>query len=213
MMLKSSKIKNPLWRSVFAPFEAVRCHKLETFIWFSFVLVAGLLGIIINVIKRFVFDGQGILVALGPDSAAGSFYTFSMVTFSSLIYPLFLRTVKSEKPKYHKIHVAYITVLIFTLLFCGVFYSFSTLNQPVVDYSKMSNEDMEVVWSQVVFFFLAIIFSAYSFGLTLVSEHENELHLSDEYLIDENRNVNQLSESSESLECEIKIPSGEHIKI
>lgn len=54
----TAKIKSPFWRALFAPFEAFRFHKLELFIWFAFVLVASLLGVIINLIKELVLmDG------------------------------------------------------------------------------------------------------------------------------------------------------------
>lgn len=192
----SSKIKSPFWRAVIGPFETFRFHKLELFIWLAFVLVASLLGVIINLIKRVGFDGWDIAVALGPDSAAGSFYTFSIVMFSSLIYPLFSRFVKSEKPEFRKIHIAYITILIFTMLFCGVYYSFSTLSQPMVGYTSLHNSDMQLDVPQFIFFVLALLFSAYSFGLTLIGEHDDSLRLSDDYLAKENEQVNILSQQA-----------------
>lgn len=49
-------------------------------------------------------------------------------------------------------------------------------------YAKLKNADMRIDYSQLLFFVLAIIFSTYSFGLTLIGQHEEELHLSDDYL-------------------------------
>ena len=146
--LKSSRINNTFLRAILAPLETLLFHKVELFLWFSFVIVAGLLGVIINIIKRWIFDGWDFFVALGPDSAAGSFYTFSLVMISSLIYPLFSRFIKSEKPEYRKIHIVFITILIFTLLFCGIYYSFSTLNQPIGAYERLHNNDMRIDYSQ-----------------------------------------------------------------
>lgn len=194
----SSKLKSPFGRAIIGPFETFRFHKLELFIWFAFVLVASLLGVIINLIKRVGFDDWDFKVALGPDSAAGSFYTFAIVMFSSLIYPLFARFVKSEKPEFRKIHITYITILIFTMLFCGVYYSFSTLNKPIVDYTNLHNSDMRIDVPQLTFFVLALLFSAYSFGLTLIGEHDDSLHLSDDYLTKENEQVNILSQQASS---------------
>lgn len=192
----SSRIKSPFWRAIIGPFETFRFHKLELFIWFVFVLVASLLGVIINLIKRVGFDGWDFKVALGPDSAAGSFYTFSIVMFSSLIYPLFARFVKSEKPEFRKLHIAYITILIFTMLFCGVYYSFSTLSQPMVTYKNLHNLDMQLDVPQFIFFVLALLFSAYSFGLTLIGKHDDCLHLSDNYQDKENEQVSILSQEA-----------------
>lgn len=209
----TAKIKSPFWRALFAPFEAFRFHKLELFIWFAFVLVASLLGVIINLIKRVGFDGWNICVALGPDSAAGSFYTFSMVMFSSLIYPLFSRFISGDKPEYRRIHIAYITVLIFVMLFCGVYYSFSTLDQPMVDYSKLHKSDMEFDCPQFFFFILALVFSVYSFGLTLIGQHEDVLHLSDDYLVKENKQVKELEQQSASSSSTATTAGGIKIKI
>lgn len=211
--LKSSRINNTFLRAILAPFETLLFHKLELFLWFAFVIVAGLLGVIINIIKRWIFDGWDFFVALGPDSAAGSFYTFSLVMISSLIYPLFSRFIKSEKPEYRKIHIVFITILIFTLLFCGIYYSFSTLNQPMGAYDGLHNNEMHIDYSQSFFFVLVIIFSVYSFGLTLIGQHEEELHLSDDYLEKEQHQVKKLSQQSSSSISSATTPDGTKIKI
>lgn len=211
--LKSSRINNTFLRAILAPLETLLFHKLELFLWFTFVIVAGLLGVIINIIKRWIFDGWDFFVALGPDSAAGSFYTFSLVMISSLIYPLFSRFIKSEKPEYRKIHIVFITILIFTLLFCGIYYSFSTLNQPMEAYDGLHNNEMHIDYSQSFFFVLVIIFSVYSFGLTLIGQHEEELHLSDDYLEKEQHQVKKLSQQSSSSVSSATTPDGTKIKI
>lgn len=210
---KSSRLNNILLRAILAPLETLLFHKVELFLWFAFVIVAGLLGIIINIIKRWIFDGWDFFVALGPDSAAGSFYTFSLVMISSLIYPLFSRFIKSEKPEYRKVHILYITILIFTLLFCGIYYSFSTLNQPMEAYDGLHNNNMCIDYSQSFFFVLSIVFSAYSFGLTLISQHEEELHLSDDYLENEQHQVKTLSKQSSSSISSATTPTGTKITI
>ena len=211
--LKSSRINNTFLRAILAPLETLLFHKLELFLWFSFVIVAGLLGVIINIIKRWIFDGWDFFVALGPDSAAGSFYTFSLVMISSLIYPLFSRFIKSEKPEYRKIHIVFITILIFTLLFCGIYYSFSTLNQPMEAYDGLHNNEMDIDYSQLFFFVLVIIFSVYSFGLTLIGQHEDEIHLSDDYLEKEQHQVKKLSQQSSSSVSSATTPDGTKITI
>lgn len=211
--LKSSRINNTFLRAILAPLETLLFHKLELFLWFAFVNVAGLLGVIINIIKRWIFDGWDFFVALGPDSAAGSFYTFSLVMISSLIYPLFSRFIKSEKPEYRKLHIVFITILIFTLLFCGIYYSFSTLNQPIRAYERLHNNDMRIDYSQSFFFVLVIIFSVYSFGLTLIGQHEDELHLSDDYLEKEQHQVKKLTKQSSSSISSATTPDGTKITI
>ena len=132
---------------------------------------------------------------------------------SSLIYPLFSRFIKSEKPEYWKIHIVFITILIFTLLFCGIYYSFSTLNQPMEVYARLHNKNMRIDYSQLFFFVLVIIFSVYSFGLTLIGQHEDELHLSDDYLGKEQHQVKKLSKQSSSSISSATTPDGTKISI
>lgn len=99
------------------------------------------------------------------------------------------------------------------MLFCGVYYSFSTLDQPMVDYSKLHKSDMEFDFPQFFFFMLALIFSAYSFGLTLIGQHDEVLHLSDDYLAKENKQVKNLEQQSTASNNIVTTSGGIKIKI
>lgn len=80
-------------------------------------------------------------------------------------------------------------------------------------YTKLQNVDMCLDRSQLLFFVLSIIFSAYSFGLTLIGQHENELHLSDDYLEKEQHQVKKLSQQSSSSVSSATTPDGTKITI
>lgn len=60
---------------------------------------------------------------------------------------------------------------------------------------------------------LVIIFSVYSFGLTLIGQHEDELHLSDDYLEKEQHQVKKLSQQSSSSVSSATTPDGTKITI
>lgn len=188
-----SKIKSTFWRSLISPFCICWKYKVESFIWVMFVIVAGQLGTIINLIRRWVFGDWDFFPALGPDAVSGSFYTFALVLIASLVAPIFIRFIKKEKPEYRSISAVYLTVLIFSLVLCAIFYSFATNDINSVDFSKLSNDDMKADWKQLTFFFLSLIFAWYSFGLSHLSPHENQLCLDDYQELDDNAR-NELSE-------------------
>lgn len=194
-----SKIKSNFWRSVISPFCICWEYKVESFIWMMFVIVAGQLGTIINLIRRWGFGDWAFLPALGPDSASGSFYTFALVLIASLLASIFIRFIKKETPEYRNISAVYLTILIFSLVICAIFYSFATNDFESIDFSKLGNKDMSVDWKQLVFFILSIIFAWYSFGLTHLCFHEDSLHLDDYQEMDDNSR-NELSKKISSRE-------------
>lgn len=187
-----AKIKNNFLRALISPFCVCFDHKVESFIWLMFVIVAGQLGTIINVSKRWVFGDWDICASLGPDTASGSFYTFALVLIASLIGPIFIRFIKKEEPEYRSISAVYLTLLVFSLILCAVFYSFSTNDFNSIDYSQLKDENMPIDGKQLFFFLLSIVLAWYSFGLTHLYLHEEELKL-DDYLEAENNTCNVLS--------------------
>lgn len=182
-----ARIDNVFWRSLLSPFCICFKHKVEFFVWIMFVIFAGQLGTIINIIKRWVFGGWELLPSFGPDSASGSFYTFALVLIASLVAPVFLRFVKKESPEYRNISIVFVTLLIFSLVLCAIFYSFATKDMNSVDFSKLTNGNMHTDWKQLVFFCLSIVFAWYSFGLSLSPSHEADLKLDYQELDDKTR--------------------------
>lgn len=174
------RIKNKFWRAILAPFLICFEHKIEFFLWVMYVIFAGLLGVVINVIRRVIFLNWDIMPAIAPESSSGSFYTFSLVLIASLLAPLFISFIKKEKPHYRNIGAVFVTILILSLVLCAVFYSFATQSITNLDYSEFKNADMRLDWPQFIFFVLALLYSWYSFGYSLMDRHEEELFLSDD---------------------------------
>lgn len=209
--LLCSRIKSYFWRAVWSPFGIVWYHKVETFVWLMFIIVASQLGTLFNLIQRCLFQDISFTVALAMDSSNGVFYTFALVTISSLIGPLFRQFIRQEKPEYRLISMSFITMLIFTLLFCSVFYAFDS-NSPKPIIHKYSSTSID--WSQTIFFALAILFSWYSFGLSLIKEHEDDLSLSDEHLKRENERKETLgTQMANTSEVTFKDPNGENVAV
>lgn len=200
-----AKVKTPLYlqvkgnfaKALLCPFLVSFHHLTETFIWAMFVIVAGLLGTFINIIKRSVFLDWDISVALIPDSVSGTFYTFSLVLISSLLAPIFVSYSKDEKPNYQHISVILVTLMVFVMIFCAVFYSFAASDTLTpIDYSKLTSENVSIDGWQFLFFVVAIIFAFYCHGFSLLKYHDEELKMSAEYFCKENQEKERMAEKT-----------------
>lgn len=182
---------NKIWLSIIAPFKVIGHHKHDFLLWFIYVVVAGLLGIIINVVKLWIFDGEGFQKSLTYDSQSGSFYTFSLVICASLIWPIFKSLTSKEQPEYFLIRTILLTILIFTDLFCAIFYAFSNINSHKC-FFRLRDEWYPIDLPQLVFFLIAIMCSIYSFGLSYLPKHSDKYKVSDEHLKSENTSVGEI---------------------
>lgn len=185
-----------IWQSFCAPFKVMPYHKHDLCLWFIYVLFASLLGVVINVVKRCVFDGQNFQEALTYDSQAGSFYTFSLVICASLIWPIFKSITSKEKPEYSLIRTIVLTILIFTDLFCAIFYAFSSIH-PHKCYLQICPDWHPLDILQLLFSLIAVALSFYSFGLTYLHEHTAEFRVTDDHLRNENKEVEKIKNDIE----------------
>lgn len=184
---------NYLLKAIFEPFRALGRHKVESFIWFMFVIAASQMGIIINIIYRWGFQGWGFKAALAAESSTGSFYTFCLVMIASILGPLFIFHVRDKEPKFRYITMVFVTILVFTMILDAIFYSFSSQTPKLTDFSKLANDNIVVDWAQLIFFVMAVAFATYSFGLSLIREHGESVGLEDKYLSTENNNKEKLT--------------------
>lgn len=182
-----------IWHSIISPFAVINSHKHDFVLWFIYIVFAGLLGVIINVVKLCAFDGECFQKALSIDSQAGSFYTFSLVICASLIWPIFKSLTNKEKPEYHLIQTILLSILIFSNLFCAIFYAFSNIH-PHTWFWKINDDYYPLDIPQLVFFTMSIILSIYSFGLTYLPEHQNKYKVTDDHLRNENEWVESLKD-------------------
>lgn len=162
-------------------------HRLDFFLWFLFVVVAGQLGTIINFINRCVFGGWTLSQSLLADSVSGNFYTFALVLVTSMIGNIFIKLTYKSEHDHRKAIVVFIALCVFLMLFDAVFFSFATQGY-AVEYQKVSVADISCDWWQLVFFFLAILAAILSFGLERIDEHKEY-----NYLDEENKVVKELT--------------------
>ncbi len=180
------------FKFIYGPIIVCWYHKVDAFIWLMFTLVASQLGTIINVINRMVFQGWDFQVALCPESASGTFYTFALVMISSLMSPLFISIVNRKPPTYNRLKMVFATILIFVLILAAVFYAFSSQNIEIVNFASLKNSDVTADWCQLSFFIFTIFASIYAFGLNYLSLHPEFVDLSDDYQEKENEEVESM---------------------
>lgn len=167
--------------------EVVWKHRLDFFLWFLFVVVAGQLGTIINFINRCVFGGWTLSQSLLADSASGNFYTFALVLVTSMVGNIFIKLTCKSEHDHRKAIVVFIALCFFLMLFDAVFFSFATQGY-ALEYKKVLDTNINCDWWQLAFFFLAILAAILSFGLERIGGHEEY-----NYLDEENKAVKKLA--------------------
>lgn len=166
--------------SMVEPFKVCYKYISDFFIWIMFVIVAGQMGTIINLVNRLWFQPDWTFAeSIYHDSATGSFYTYALVMIASLIAPIFIRLKNKEKLKFPAISTMFCTILIFTMVFCALCYSNASQQIPLLNHeiTKEGTYTLDVV--QFVFFVLAIVFALYAFGLELMVKHKDHPELND----------------------------------
>lgn len=184
------------WGSVLGPFLICFKHGSEFFIWALFVIVAGQLGTIINIINRYVFQGWTICEALYPDSATGNFYTYALVMIASLIASIFTRIKNKDKPMFSTISMVFSSILIFALILCAVFFSNASQTIPPLDYSSFKGLSFTLDMKQFVFVMLAIIFAWYAYGFSLMVKNEELTQLDDSYAHKQDEKVKDVAKKA-----------------
>lgn len=166
--------------------EVVWKHRLDFFLWFLFVVIAGQLGTIINFINRCVFGGWKLSQSLLADSASGNFYTFALVLVTSTIGNIFIKLTCKSEHDHRKAIVVFIALCLFLMLFDAVFFSFATQGY-AVEYKNVVTANIHCDWWQLSFFILAIFAAILSFGLERMDGHKEY-----NYLDEENKTVTKL---------------------
>lgn len=187
-----SWIKNiKVWLYLKSIVEVVWKHRLDFFLWFLFVVVAGQLGTIINFINRCVFDDWAISQSLLADSVSGNFYTFALVLVTSIIGNIFIKLACKSEHDHRKAIVVFVAICFFLILFDAVFFSFATQDY-AKEYKNVNIIDIHIDYWQIAFFILAILAAIFSFGLERIDRHSEY-----DFLDQENRNVKKLADNNQ----------------
>lgn len=184
------KRQNQFWGKLCVPFIICFKYPVDFFLWMMFVIVAGQLGTIINVVNRTLFGGMSLPRAIYPDSVFGSFYTYALVLIASLVAPLFTRIKDDTEPKFRSMTIVFVTLLMFTLLLCAVFFSFASQEISCMAF-KGGNGNITVDGKQLIFVVLAVVYAWYALGLSLMVQNKECLKY-DDYSIKEKNDVDKI---------------------
>jgi hypothetical protein len=141
------------------PFKVIQENKSDFLIWFLFTIVTGQFGILANFIVRHYTSGTSISNSIYIESTNGSFYTFSIALIASLLGPIFLNFIKSERIQFRTLKTFTIIVAIFYLFITGIIYA--SLHSKFISSSLIGNLNIDI--TQTVIYVFAIIFASYGY--------------------------------------------------
>ena len=159
--LRKHNIFNPIKLSL-KPFLTIKEHKLIFFLWFIFTVFAGQIGVISNLIIRYINGKSTFEEVIYFESVNGSFYIYSIALLATTIGPLFVNLIEKPQTKFKEIKVITIVIAIFTLLFASVFY---TSTQPNMVNVSTQNLSFSIDKWQLGFFLSSIILSVYAYSV------------------------------------------------
>lgn len=176
------------------PFKLCLEHKLRSSLWAIYIIFGGLLGVVINLINRWIFGEMSFEEALYAESIGGTFYTYAIVLISAAIGPLFFNISESKTLHFPDIKAFTITICFFVMVFGAVFYS--NLEDKVTCNLYLAKEcDYSIDWAQLIFFILSVILALYSYGIEYLDkdvEHNKDIDSSAEYIKQEDKEVKKL---------------------
>lgn len=155
--------------SLLKPFKVIGLHKISFFLWTSFTLFGGLIGIVISIIRYVLFGDYTFTQAIYIESTIGSFYTYSIALVASVLSTVFIIFAEIEKLNFRRYQIPLITMSIFLMFFGGVCYALSKQTE----YSPVGAipQNLCLEWKQLIVFALSIVFSIYSFCVCRLDEH------------------------------------------
>ena len=130
--------------------------------WFIFTVFAGQIGVISNLIIRYINGKSTFEEVIYFESVNGSFYIYSIALLATTIGPLFVNLIEKPQTKFKEIKVITIVIAIFTLLFASVFY---TSTQPNMVNISTQNLSFSIDKWQLGFFLSSIILSVYAYSV------------------------------------------------
>ena len=189
---ESKKSKNiKFWPTLIRPIKLCWAHKSRSVLWGIYIIIGGLLGVVINLITRWMCGGMSFQEALYVESTCGTFYTFSIVLISAAIGPLFFNLSETKILHFPDIKAFTITISFFLMVFCAVFYS--TLEDKVSSILKIANaSEFNVDIPQLAFFILAVIIALYCLGIEYLDsdpDNNQDVDINGKYWENENKRV------------------------
>lgn len=141
------------------PFKVIKENKSDFLIWFLFTIVTGQFGILANFIVRHYTSGTCLSNSIYIESMNGSFYTFAIALIASLLGPIFLNFIKSDRIQFRTLKTFTIIIAIFYLFITGIIYA--SIQSKLIGCTILGN--LKIDFTQAIIYIFAIIFASYGY--------------------------------------------------
>lgn len=141
------------------PFKVINENKSDFLIWFLFTILTGQFGILANFIVRYYTSGTSLPNSIFIESTNGSFYTFSIALIASLLGPIFLNFIKSDKIQFRTLKTFTIIIAIFYLFITGVIYASIQSKSSGITFFN----NFKIDFTQTFIYIFAILFASYGY--------------------------------------------------
>lgn len=169
---RDNKIVMRFVKQVFRPFIIIYIHGMAFFLWVSFTLIGGLIGIVVSLIRNSLFGGLNFTQAMYIESRNGSFYTYSIAVVASVLSAAFIVFAENNRLQFRRHQIVTITLSIFLLFFGGVFYALSIEAPPVAEMQTI--KDISINWRQLSVVAVSILVAIYSFCVCRLDNHAEQ---------------------------------------
>lgn len=173
------------------PLIIISKDKTRFFIWVSFTIVAGQLGVLINFLSELYVDiepcetPQTLAEIIRNITESGDLYTYSIALIASMVGSVFTELVSDKKHLFKKFYINTTIIGSFLLLVIAVIYS-------------LKNYSGE---SQFWFYGISIIVAIYFYSILQLSSYPNEFDdCQDGYGENEDNEMNTLIKKTASID-------------
>jgi hypothetical protein len=164
--------------------------KTKLFIWLIFTIIAGQLGIFINLIIAWC-NHIGWGNSIYYDSINGNFYIFSFALIASAIGLVYGNLDDEDKPGFKNIKIIVTILASFVVIFCCVLYTIVVMNRNK-DLIIIKNTELQADWAQIIFYICAIAFSIFCFLLVKLDPNDERYS----WLCKENEHIKETEDKS-----------------
>ena len=162
-----------IFKKIFRPFGIIKLHEMAFFLWISFTLIGGLIGIIVSIFRNTIFGGLNFIEALYIESHNGSLYTYSIAMIAAVLSSVFIAFAENNKLRFRRYQIVTITISIFLLFFGGVFYALS-IDAPSIAEIQRTEKCHQVNWKQLLIVAITFLVAIYSFCVSRLDDHASQ---------------------------------------
>lgn len=160
-------------KQIIRPFGIIKLHGMAFFLWMSFTMIGGLIGIIVSIFRNTIFGGLRFVEALYIESYNGSLYTYSIAMIAAILSSVFIAFAENNKLRFRRYQIVTITISIFLLFFGGVFYALS-IDAPIIEEIQKTEKCHQVNWKQLLIVAITFIVAIYSFCVSRLDDHASQ---------------------------------------